>query len=224
MTVKPSIIAAFVLALPAAAPAADPPAGSRFALVVGVEKYDGTGLRNLSYAEKDAHDLADELRRHGYAVTLLTRRAFKETDNDWQSPTAANIRDQLRTGVLAGRRPGDTVLVALSGHGAHLKSTDKLYFCPQGGKLDRPDTLLPIDEVMDALKECKANGKVLLVDACRNDPADGRAGGDARLASLTRPLVPDPPGGTVALLACSKGQLAHESDRFKNGFLMHFVV
>ena len=36
--------------------------------------------------------------------------------------------------------------------------------------------------------------------------------------------MPDPPGGTVALFSCSKGQISHESETFRRGFLMHFVI
>ena len=41
---------------------------------------------------------------------------------------------------------------------------------------------------------------------------------------MTRPELPDPPGGTVALFSCSKGEKAYESDVLKHGYLFHFVI
>jgi hypothetical protein len=74
-------------------------------------------------------------------------------------------------------------------------------------------------------KSCLAANKVLLVDACRNDPSDGRSGGAPKeLQSITRPLVPKPPGGTVALFSCSQGEISHESQEHKRGYLFHHVI
>lgn len=206
---------------------AQEPAGKKYALVVGVQRYsEGSGLRNLDYTEKDAADLAAVLEKQGYKVTVLTRAEAIRQDKDFLRPTAKNIKAHLAA-LADGRKADDTVLVALTGHGAHLKATDKLYFCPQETDLTDPATLVAIDDVMAQLdeKHCAAANKVLLVDACRNDPADGAAAGPpAELKSSTRPLVPDPPGGTVALLSCSKGQLSHESATYKRGFLFHHVI
>jgi len=219
----PVALAAVVVAL------AQPVEGTKYALIIGVAKYDGTGLTNLKYAEKDATDLKAALEALGYRVTLVTKAEYRKTDKDDRDPTAENVRDHL-SAITRNRKADDTVLVAFSGHGVHLKATNKLYYCPARANLEKTETLVAIDDVMAALgpydgeKGCKANSKMLIMDACRNDPTDGRAATDGRLASLTRPLVPDPPGGTVALFSCSKGQISHESERFERGFLMHFVI
>jgi sulfatase modifying factor 1 len=96
-----------------------------------------------------------------------------------------------------------------------------------GTDLKDKETLLAIDDVMGMLNEksCLAANKVLLVDACRNDPSDGRAVGIPKgLQSVTRPVVPKPPGGTVALFSCSQGEISHESLKQKRGFLFHHVI
>lgn len=219
-------LAAAVVAVRAPLPAQPAAEGRKVALVVGVEKYDGTGLRNLDYAEKDAADLADVLTKLGYEVTLLTRSEFKKRDQDDLLPTAKNVRDHLRA-ITRNRRAADTVLVAFSGHGAHLRVTDKHYFCPTGTDLKDERTLVAVDDILAAFKGCAAGSKVLLMDACRNDPADASVragGGPEELRSLTRPVLPDLPGGTVALFACSKGQIAFESKIHRRGFLFHYVI
>jgi len=201
--------------------------GKKYALLVGVKQYEeGTGLRSLDYTEKDVADLGDVLEKQGYKVTVLTRFESKKEDKDFLRPTARNIKQHLKR-LVDDSKPGDTLLVALTGHGAHLKSTDKLYFCPSDTDLKDDSTLLAIDDVMGMFNEksCLAANKVLLVDACRNDPSDGASGGAPKeLQSTTRPLVPEPPGGTVALFSCSKGEISHESPKQKRGFLFHHVI
>ncbi|CAN5430803.1 hypothetical protein BH11PLA2_BH11PLA2_12080 [soil metagenome] len=197
--------------------------GKKVALLVGVQKYEGSGLNNLKFAEKDATNLGETLTALGYKVTLITKTEYKRTDFDYLDPTADNIREQLKA-ITRDRDAKDTVFVAFSGHGVHLKSTNKFYYCPAKCNLDKPETLVILDDVMTTLGECKAGSKVLIVDACRNDPTDGKAGPDARLESNTRPLIPKPPGGTVALFSCKTGQISHESEKFEQGFMMHFVI
>ncbi len=219
------ILAAFVPVLMAGLLLAAEDEGKKYALLVGVQRYsDGSGLRNLGYTEKDVTDLGVVLTKQGYHVTVLTRSEAIKQDKDFLRPTAKNIRDHMKT-LTARCKSGDVMLVGVSGHGVHLKKTDKLYFCPQESDLKDQKSLVAIQEVMASLRRCKATSKVFLMDACRNDPADGASGEKpADVGSVTRPLVPDLPGGTVALFSCSKGQTSHESKKHNRGFLFHHVI
>ncbi len=217
------IILAVILNVWALAAEDDVPAGRKYALVVGVQKYEGTGLENLQFTENDANGLAQVLRGEGYAynrVVLLTHSEARKLDRPDLEPTAQNIRDQLVT-ILKERRPKDTVLIAFSGHGfttrkrRDLKSEifdEFMCFCPQLCKLNQLDTLITIDEIYKEMGECKANTKVLLVDACR----EGAKG------SVTCPVIPDPPGGMVAMFSCAKGQVARERDGY--GYMFKYVI
>jgi len=49
--------------------------GKRYAVVVGVNRYDDAALAPLEYAEADATDLGALLERGGYQVALLTGAA-----------------------------------------------------------------------------------------------------------------------------------------------------
>ncbi len=180
-TLVPVVMAAMLLA-------AEDGEGKKYALLVGVQRYsDGSGLRNLGYTEKDVSDLAEVLTKQGYRVTVLTRAEWKKQDKDFLLPTAKNIREHMKT-LSARCKAGDVLLVGVSGHGVHLKKTDKLYFCPQGSDLKDEKSLVAIDEVMASLKGCKAASKVFLMDACRNDPADGASGEKpAEVDSVTGP-------------------------------------
>ena len=200
--------------------------GKKYALLVGVQEYaNGSGLRRLEYTQKDVTDLAEVLKQQGYIVTIMTESEYKP-GKEFVLPDAKKIIKML-TRLVNDCKPEDTLLVALTGHGAHLKENNKLYFCPLGTELKDKDTMVSIDEVMAMFNEesCRAANKILLVDACRNDPSDGRSGGSPKeLQSVTRPLIPKPPGGTVALFSCSQGEISHESLKQKRGYLFHHVI
>jgi formylglycine-generating enzyme required for sulfatase activity len=201
--------------------------GKKYALLVGVQEYgDGSGLRRLDYTENDVTDLAEVLKQQGYIVTMMTESEYKKTGMGFLLPDAKKIMTMFKR-LAEDCKRDDTLLVALSGHGAHLKENNKLYFCPMDTNLEKTDSLLAIEDVMAIFsdKSCLAANKILLVDACRNAPPDGRpVGALIQMKSLTRPVVPEPPGGTVALFSCSKGEISHESLKQKRGFLFHHVI
>ena len=186
--------------------------GRKVALLVGINDYSETGLGNLKCAERDATDLREVLvsklhyeKRHTYLMTKGEAFAAKDTR---LFPTGKNIRANLK-GLIEDLAKEDTILIAFSGHGVHLRALKEkgLHFCPSDTDLEKPSTMLSINEIYAQLKDhCKADLKLLVMDACRNDPSDGRSGGDEKLESVTRPLIPKPEGGTVAFFSCSEGQ------------------
>jgi formylglycine-generating enzyme required for sulfatase activity len=199
----------------------------RYALLVGVKNYQGSGLSNLKYPEDDVQALGEVLRGAGFKrVVVMTQKEALTKDRDELLPTAENIRTQLAA-LLEDRKPTDTILVFFSGHGVQPRRSKELLFCPRGANLDDPKTLVSLTEVYDRLRakdaDTKGGLKLLLVDACRNDPLEGK-GGDERLESVTRPTVPEPPGGVAALFSCSAGQKSYESDAYKHGFFSHFLI
>jgi hypothetical protein len=215
-----AILAAGLLS-PPAAPAAAP--GGRYALLVGVSHYNRDELRSLKYAERDVESMADILRKAGYArVVLMT--GVEGVKKPRLSPDGDNIREELK-GLLEGRQPEDTVLVAFAGHGVQFRGQTEHYFCPRNARLEDPKSLIALTEVYGQLKGCGAGTKILLVDACRNDPvSDPSRGAGTRIASVTRPQAVKPPGGVAALFSCSEGQKAYESDELRHGVFFNFVI
>jgi uncharacterized caspase-like protein len=183
---------------------ADPPKGERYALLVGVREYDKSELRPLKYTEDDVTALAAVLKEAGYARVVLMTQA--EGANKLRFlPTAENIRVELK-GLLEDRRPEDTLVVAFAGHGVQFAGKDEHFFCPADARLSDRNGLISLTEVYKGMKACKAGAKLLLVDACRNDPASDLArDAGVKLASVTRPQEERPPGGVAALFSCSAG-------------------
>lgn len=204
----------------------------KYALVVGVKEYRAQQpLPTLSYTENDAEQLAAVLQEAGFQVTLMTQAAGKEKTRFL--PMAEYIRDELKALV---ERPflkkDDVVLVALAGHGVQFdeeqdgKKVEKFFFCPMdadiGTKGDKQNNLIPLDHLYGQLDQCGAGTRLLMVDACRNDPS--RPSGVRSLNSVTRPKLAPPPGGTIAFFSCSANQRAFEDADLKHGVFFHHMI
>jgi tetratricopeptide (TPR) repeat protein len=220
----PSVCCAALLALFTAAPLPAAEKGGRYALLVGVRQYDRSQLTPLSYTENDVTVLAEVFKAGGYRrVVLLTqsRGAFEAR----YLPTAANVRRELK-GLLEDRRDDDMVVVAFCGHGVQFAGSDEPYFCPMDARLTDKKTLISLSEVYSELKECKARVKLLLSDACRNDPLPRATRGDLgpRVFAPTKAERKKPPENVIALFSCSAGEAAYESKDLQHGVFFHYLI
>jgi hypothetical protein len=217
----PALLSATLLPCPARG-AEDTPRGKKYALLVGVKEYRHSKFPNLKYTENDVEALAGILAKKdaGFAaVTSLTTTRGKRAAT--ARPTAANVRAALRQ-FMAGRGKHDTLLVALSGHGMHIKGKkgkgkDQSYFCPSDADPRDPRTLIGLTGLMDDLDACGAGVKLLLVDACRNE-VDGEK-------SLEVDSI-KPARGIAVLFSCSAGQKSHETAKLGkgHGLFFHYVL
>jgi formylglycine-generating enzyme required for sulfatase activity len=144
-------------------------------------------------------------------------------------PTVRNTKREFAL-LARDRKPDDSMLVALSGHG--ITRTVKLrdpdgrehpkpvpFFCPIDADIDDPESLVSIDALYAELEASKAGVKVMLVDACRNDPTEGRT---AAIPFRSEP----PPPSVAALFACSNGEVAWDANDLGggHGVFFHYVI
>jgi len=191
-----------------------------------VREYDKNELRSLPYSESDVDALGRLLREAGYRpenVVLMTQTVGAKRPRF--APVAANIRKEIEL-LLEGRSESDSVVIALAGHGVQFREDEECYFCPSDAKLADRDTLIPLGQIFKSLEGSKANLKLMLVDACRNDPQadNSRSRAEVKLESVTRPQVEEPPGGVAALFSCSTGERAYEHAELKHGVFFHFII
>jgi formylglycine-generating enzyme required for sulfatase activity len=206
---------ALAAALPLAGQDAKP---KKYGVLVGVNRYQHDKLPDLKYAENDVAALAGLLKDADYQVTLLTGAAGARDKK--HEPTKSNIEARLKE-VLDKYRRGDTLLVALAGHGLHFEGHKDSFFCPADAKpfKDKTDTLVSLTKLYAELERSFAGVKLLLVDACRDDPGAGRG-----TRGVDGDVAPRPPTGVGALFSCSKGQRAYEHDDLKHGVFFHYVL
>ena len=193
-------------------PAADPSKkGTQYAFLVASAEYDKNELKPLPYSQKETYEFRQVLLKTGFDeknVKFLHDKAERR-----YLPERKKIADELD--LLLGRATADdTVVVLLNGHGVHFTGDATGYFCPVDAKLTDKTTLLPMDGengVFPKLKACKAKRKVLLVNACRNDPASDRslAGNKIKIDDDDQDEVPE---GIAALYSCKPGERSYYYD------------
>lgn len=214
---------AFTALVIAALPALAQPAGRQFAFLVACAQYDPTEFRPLQFTNKDILQFRDVLRASGFADDNVV--VMHDQSERRYSPEAAKIVREFDL-LLAAAKPADTVVVAFSGHGVQFKGERQNYFCPLDGRVSDRKTLVPLDDLYKRLDACKARKKLMLVDACRNDPASSvaKSKGVDRLESLSRPQGEPVPEGIVALFSCTAGQQSYEWPALGHGIFFHHVI
>jgi len=197
--------------------------GRRYALLVGVNDY--TYFSDLTFCNADINNLSQALQQSGFDARDLTVLRDGLPDHHLL-PYRNNILTQVKN-LLESVRANDLVIVAFSGHGVHLDG--KSYLCPADAQLDRADeTMIPLDRLYDLLQECQASQKLLIVDACRNDPTPSGTRSPAGIEQtneFTRSLQQQqPPAGTMLFNSCAPNQFSVEDPDFKSGVFMHYVI
>jgi len=209
--------------------------GRAWALLIGVDDYvDATDLK---YAGRDMNGLRQRLIASGFeedhVITLSSQTGEARL---W--PFKSNIEHQLdlllgkldaegKTTVKAGLvRPGDVVLLAFSGHGVHSTEKDESYLCPADTRLSDPATLVSLQKVYRRLQSSEANLKLMIIDACRNDPRPEGSrdpGTDAGTDQFARDLL-NHPRGILMMSSCKAGEVSWEDGTFRHGVFMNFVL
>jgi tetratricopeptide (TPR) repeat protein len=217
-------VAVCVAALPSLARAGDADGGRKYALLVGVSEYRASAeLRALPGADNDVTRLREVFLGGGFRpedVTLLTCRGGAAA-----KPTQVNIQAALQD-LTARCKPEDTLVLAFAGHGIQFRGGSERYFCPFDAVWNKPDTLVPLLRVFEQIGRCQARRKLLLVDACRNDPLAETRGQEGNKKAIVKEFslsVPEA-GDFVALLSCDKGQSSWEDSRLRHGVFFHYVI
>ena len=193
--------------------------GSRWALLVGVDDY--AEAAKLNFCGADMLALRDRLVSSGFPEQQVIVLHDKAEQTKYR-PVKSHIERQLDL-LLKAVDKEDLVVVGFSGHGVHIR--DKSYLCPTETRLDEPESMVPLDSVYQQLEHCPAALKLLLVDACRNDPRPG--GQKGLLTEGTKQFaasLEQPPKGILMLTSCAPGQISMEDKDFGHGVFMHFLL
>ncbi len=215
--------------------------GDYYALLVGVQDYDGKVLSKLRFARGDMLEFADLLKKNGVRESniVVMHDDVRNLKSFRHQPEADKIRRQLDL-LLTGLGPNDSVIVAFSGHGVQREGEIENYFCPLGADIrellkpakDRT-SLVSLSEIYDRLGKCRAGRKLLLVDACRDQPLTEdlipKTAGNRKVIDLNQVAAfsrqASPAGkGIVALFSCAPGQQSFEDGGLKHGVFFHHVM
>lgn len=200
-----------------------------YAFLVAVGDYDAKQLKPLSYTRHDVLEFSSVLQESGFKPDniVVMHDDLKLVKAQRYLPYAEKIRQELDL-ILSSVDAGDTLVVAFAGHGVQFVGDDSNYFCPLDADLEDPQRqrLISLKEIYSKLENCQADRKLLLVDACRNDPLSklARSREKVKLNSVTRPQFEPVPKGIVALFSCSAGQESFEWPESGHGVFFQHVL
>lgn len=147
----------------------------RWALIIGVDKYQDPQISPLKGSDNDARLIADALVR--FAGFPKDQVILLSTDQPIErQPTRVNILRRLSN--LASTVPKDgLLLVSFAGHG--MERGGQAFLLPADAQISDQisfleETALSMTRMKDRIKETGVAQVLLLLDACRNDPG-GRA-------------------------------------------------
>ena len=166
------------------------------ALVIGNDAY--ANVTKLRTAVGDSRAIGDQLEKMGFIV----RRA--------QNADQRAISRAL-AGFYAEIQPGDRALFFYSGHGFEISGAN--YLLPTDVPAARPnqvelvrDAAIPVERIIDGVRERGAQVTILILDACRDNPFAARG---TRGAPATRGLARiDAPEGVFVLMSAGAKQEA----------------
>lgn len=176
----------------------------RVALVIGNSAYKTAPLRN---PKSDAKAITKSLESVGFEVTTELDRTKQQIEDDIDAVT-----DGLKT--------GDAVLFFYAGHGLELDNTN--YLVPVDASVKRKHHVtqrcVRADYVSQAMEGSGASLRVIIFDACRNNPFRSfvRSGG-VGLATMQAPE------GTIIAYSTAAGTEAADGEGDNSPFAKHFV-
>ncbi len=165
----------------AAPPPPPPPAPThdRWAVVIGVGRYESPDIPKLRYTVPDADAVYEVLTGPGgfkkEHVLLLTDKTDKK-------PTYRNLKWALGTFLARSAKKDDTVLIYFAGHGAPEVDQRGIerdgfskYLVPTDAEPDDLySTALPMDELTTIFGRIEAERVVVFLDSCYSGAAGGR--------------------------------------------------
>ena len=198
----------------------------KFGLVVGVGAYEDPEISDLPYAVADAVAVAGCLRdtcSFDEVVTLVSGGS--------PAPDHVAVLDALFrfAPVLT---PDDLFFFYFAGHGVETGSGT--FLLTRNARLRLPQVASLHSAVLsEALAQVACRDRVLVLDACRNDPRRGRGdGGNVMSVGFSRDIlaVARAPAdvvvtpATCVLFSCRAGERAYEWPDKGQGAFTHFLV
>ena len=198
--------------------------GNRWALIVGVDQYQDKNITPLAGAVADARAIRDVLVSHAdfpdsQAILLVSDGATK--------PTKPVIFDKLAE-IRRLAQPGDLLMLYFAGHGVEVDG--QRYMLTYDSQCCTPGAIKSsgflAGQLMQELETIKVAHRIVMVDACRNDPT--KSGNQLNVVDekLQSTFTMPPTGGTglrATFLSSSTGQSAYEWTEKKRGFFSYFV-
>jgi hypothetical protein len=150
-------------------------AAEKYAVLIGIDKYQSERIQGLKYSEADA----------GYLKDVLIRYARFKPQNVHilmgKEATAKAIKSEIFW-LGKSATPADEVLFYFSGHGTRVKDEESdeedgmdEAFCPVETDIDDPASVILDDEIGYWFERIKSSHILVVLDCCHSGGAAGRS-------------------------------------------------
>ena len=190
-------------------PIENPTNQNRKAVVIGMSDYGGD--KSLDNTLNDADDMSAVLTRLGFEVTLLKNNDLRNMNT--------NLTNWYNT-----LRGTDMAIFYFAGHGLEVGGQN--YLVPVDAQMNSETDVqyatVNVNQVLGNMEEKGVVMKLLILDACRNNPftRSWRGNNSQGLAQMNAPE------GTFIAFAASPGALAHDGGTYnlRNGVFTHYIL
>lgn len=219
----------------------------KIALLVGVSNYFDKNMEDLTYAENDVEVIGFELKKLGFKVTTLTGNSASKALVDSQldqfiASTESMKSEDIVFVMFSGHGQQLGVLqekfLFVDGEKKSIRQlAETPFYCPYDskpydstrhtlrGKTEKQVAdefnLISLNDVIGRLdKRSNSLRNLLVVDACRNNPAKGKS------ANITGSTTKELPRGLSIFFAAKSGQKSWESadDEIRHGVMSHYMI
>lgn len=208
----------------------DRPIADKWAVIIGIDKFQDKGIPTLEYSAKDAKDFCDFLVEKGnfsrdHVILMVNEQATED-----------NILDAVGDNGLPRRvQKDDLVLIYASTHGSprEMDIRGENYLVAYDTKLSKLfSSSIKLKNLLATIKDRTGCERiVLLLDACNSgvaaDMAEGGNGGKGGKALLrVNSFNPDELAGNgqIVITSSSANERSWESKRYKNGVFTRNLI
>ncbi|MEL7409606.1 MAG: caspase family protein, partial [Cyanobacteria bacterium J06558_2] len=191
-------------------------------VLVGVNRYLDSKIRNLQYCANDCQELAGVL---GIATQQFQEAEIVALYDDGDIyPELAAVENSIRK--FRSAKAEDTVLFYFSGHG-YLDANNRPVLCVADTSLaDLSNTSLTLDYLLKELTHCDAQRQLVWLDACQED---GQTDGNkkANPAAQLNAVLEEQSRRSYnfyAMLSCNKHQRSWEIKELQHGVFTYCLI
>lgn len=192
--------------------------GVTYIVIVAVEDYnEADDFPKVDFAKKDAEDLIEAFKGLGFEdddfVILINEKA-----------TRAAIMQKVKK-VCDRALENDRIIFYFAGHGFY-EGGHNLLGSVDAVKTAKPDTCVPMNEILKSLKKSSSKQKILFLDCCHSGVEIGsseRKGIDSFEADELIYMF-SKEEYLVGFASCKTNQTSNSHARLKNGVWSHFLI
>jgi hypothetical protein len=184
-------------------------APQKFALVIGNSNY--TGISKLTNPANDANDMASVLQNLGFTVDKVIDGDLEQMEN-----AVTNLKRKLM-----GTSRNSYGFFFYAGHGVQASDGQNYLIPLQANNIQNETHLrvrtVPLQFILDSLKEAGNELNMIVLDACRDNPFGWNRSGTRGLS-----LVSNAPG-SIVMYAAASGQKADDGSGRNGLFTSHLL-